>query len=113
MLRPVLMTHSITGACRRTGSSCGPTWKATASRILYRASFTRNAMWGWMSELSQITATEADAFHKKYYVPSNMVIAVAGDVKAEEVMPVLEKYFGAIPTGPKPEEMSTVEPPQT
>src|SRR5215475_1629058 len=68
---------------------------------------------GWMSELSQITATEADAFHKKYYVPPNTVIAVVGDVKAEEVMPVLKKYFGPIPTGPKPEEMSTVEPPQT
>lgn len=67
---------------------------------------------GWMSELSQITATEADAFHKKYYVPSNIVIAVVGDVKADETMAVLEKYFGAIPTGPKPEEMSTVEPPQ-
>ena len=68
---------------------------------------------GWQSELSQITATEADAFHKKYYVPANIVIAVAGDVKASEVMPVLEKYFGAIPAGPKPEEMTTVEPPQT
>jgi predicted Zn-dependent peptidase len=67
---------------------------------------------GWMSELSQISATEADAFHKKYYVPSNIVIAVVGDVKADETMPVLEKYFGPIPTGPKPEEMSTVEPPQ-
>lgn len=67
---------------------------------------------GWMSELSQISATEADAFHKKYYVPSNIVIAVVGDVKAEEAMPLLEKYFGAIPTGPKPEAMSTVEPPQ-
>ncbi len=67
---------------------------------------------GWMSELSQISATEADSFHKKYYVPSNIVIAVAGDVKAEEAMPMLEKYFGAIPGGPKPEAMSTVEPPQ-
>jgi predicted Zn-dependent peptidase len=67
---------------------------------------------GWMSELSQISATEADAFHKKYYVPSNIVIAIVGDVKADEAMPVLEKYFGPIPTGPKPEEMSTVEPPQ-
>jgi predicted Zn-dependent peptidase len=28
-------------------------------------------------------------------------------------MPVLEKYFGAIPAGPKPPEMTTVEPPQT
>lgn len=68
---------------------------------------------GWESELSQITATEAFAFHQKYYVPANIVIAVVGDVKAEEAMPVLEKYFGPIPAGPKPEEMTTVEPPQT
>src|SRR5271170_6736201 len=67
---------------------------------------------GWASELSQITAAEAEAFHKKYYVPANIVIAVVGDVKTTEVMPVLEKYFGAIPAGPKPEEMTTVEPPQ-
>jgi predicted Zn-dependent peptidase len=67
---------------------------------------------GWQSELSQISATEADAFHKKYYVPSNMVIAVAGDVKAADAMPIIEKYFGAIPAGPKPEGMTTVEPPQ-
>jgi predicted Zn-dependent peptidase len=68
---------------------------------------------GWMSELSQITATQAAAFHQTYYVPANIVIAVVGDVKAEEAMPVLEKYFGQIPAGPKPEAMSTVEPPQT
>jgi predicted Zn-dependent peptidase len=67
---------------------------------------------GWQSELSQITATEAAAFHAKYYVPSNIVIAVTGDLKASEAMPMLEKYFGAIPAGPKPEEMTTVEPPQ-
>ncbi len=68
---------------------------------------------GWESELSQISATEAAAFHAKYYVPSNIVVAVVGDLKAAEVMPVLEKYFGRIPAGPKPEPMSTVEPKQT
>ncbi len=67
---------------------------------------------GWQSELSQITATEAAAFHAKYYVPSNIVIAVAGDIKASEAMPILEKYFGSIPAGPKPEPMATVEPAQ-
>lgn len=66
---------------------------------------------GWMSELSQITATEAMAFHKKYYVPSNIVIAVVGDVSRLD-LPMLEKYFGAIPAGPKPEPMTTVEPKQ-
>ena len=67
---------------------------------------------GWPSEVSQITATEAMAFHKKYYVGSNIVIAVVGDVKAAEAMPVLEKYFGRIAGGPKPLEMTTVEPKQ-
>src|ERR1019366_1996082 len=67
---------------------------------------------GWESEISQVTATEADAFHRKYYVPSNMVVAVVGDMKASDAMPVLTKYFGAIPAGPKPEPMTTIEPPQ-
>jgi predicted Zn-dependent peptidase len=67
---------------------------------------------GWESDISQVSATEADAFHKKYYVPSNIVIAIVGDVKASEAMPMLTKYFGAIPAGPKPEPTTTVEPPQ-
>ncbi|HEY9126159.1 MAG TPA: pitrilysin family protein [Acidobacteriaceae bacterium] len=67
---------------------------------------------GWPSELSQITATEAMAFHKKYYVASNIVIAVVGDVDARTALPILEKYFGRVPGGPKPAEMTTVEPEQ-
>jgi predicted Zn-dependent peptidase len=67
---------------------------------------------GWESEISQVSATEATDFHKKYYVPSNIVIAVVGDVKTSQAMPVLEKYFAPIPAGPKPEPMTTVEPPQ-
>jgi predicted Zn-dependent peptidase len=67
---------------------------------------------GWPSEVQQITATEAMDFHKKYYVGSNIVVSVVGDVKAAEAMPVLEKYFSRIPAGPKPEEMTTVEPKQ-
>ena len=67
---------------------------------------------GWESEISQVTATEAAAFHAKYYVPSNIVVAVVGDVKAAQAMPVLERYFDKIPAGPKPEPMTTIEPPQ-
>lgn len=67
---------------------------------------------GWPSELSQINATEAMAFHKKYYVGSNIVVTVVGDVKATQVLPMLEKYFSKVPGGPKPEDMTTVEPKQ-
>ena len=67
---------------------------------------------GWPSEVSQINATEAMAFHRKYYVGSNIVEVVVGDVKAAEVMPMLERYFSKVPGGPKPEELTTVEPKQ-
>jgi predicted Zn-dependent peptidase len=67
---------------------------------------------GWPSEVSQITATEAMEFHRKYYVGANIVVAVVGDVKAAEVLPVLEKYFNKVPGGPRPEDMTTVEPKQ-
>jgi predicted Zn-dependent peptidase len=67
---------------------------------------------GWPSEVGQITATEAMDFHKKYYVGANIVVAVVGDVKAAEAMPMLESYFSKVPAGPKPEEMTTVEPRQ-
>jgi predicted Zn-dependent peptidase len=67
---------------------------------------------GWPSEVSQINATEAMEFHKKYYVGANIVVSVVGDVKAAEAMPLLEKYFSRVPAGPKPQEMTTVEPAQ-
>src|SRR5205814_2733392 len=50
---------------------------------------------GWPFDVSHLTATEAMEFSKKYYVPSNTVIAVVGDLKPAQVFPILEKYFGA------------------
>ena len=66
---------------------------------------------GWPSEVSQITATEAMAFHRKYYVGSNVVIAIVGDVSKAD-LPMLERYFSRVPGGAKPEDMTTVEPKQ-
>ena len=65
-----------------------------------------------MSDLNSFSATDAKKFFDKYYVPSNMVVAVAGDVKAAQVMPMLEKYFGRLPASHKPDETTTTEPPQ-
>ncbi|HEX5283256.1 MAG TPA: pitrilysin family protein [Bryocella sp.] len=68
---------------------------------------------GWESEISQVSATEAAAFHKRYYVPSNIVVAVVGDFNIKTALPMLERYFSAIPGGPPPEGMTTIEPKQT
>jgi predicted Zn-dependent peptidase len=67
---------------------------------------------GWISDLNTFSATDAKKFFDKYYIPSNMVVAVVGDVKASDTMPVIEKYFGRIPSRAKPDERTTTEPPQ-
>lgn len=67
---------------------------------------------GWPSDLESFSATDAAAFYRKYYVPANMVTAIVGDVKAVEVMPIMEKYFGRLPKGQAPEPLRTVEPKQ-
>ncbi|HEV2400341.1 MAG TPA: pitrilysin family protein [Candidatus Sulfotelmatobacter sp.] len=67
---------------------------------------------GWMSDLNHFSATDAQHFFDKYYVSSNMVVAVAGDLKASEAMPILEKYFSQLPTKPHPDKTTTAEPPQ-
>jgi predicted Zn-dependent peptidase len=67
---------------------------------------------GWMSDLNSFSATDAQQFFDKYYVASNMVVGIAGDVKAAQAMPILEKYFSRLPARPAPEEATTTEPPQ-
>jgi predicted Zn-dependent peptidase len=67
---------------------------------------------GWPSELDHLSATAAEQFFHKYYVPSNTVIALAGDLKPEQVFPIMEKYFGTLPSAPRPEPLTTVEPQQ-
>jgi len=67
---------------------------------------------GYPSDLQSFSATDAENFFHRYYVPSNMVIALVGDLDPNTVMPIVEKYFGQLPTNPKPTELTTVEPPQ-
>jgi predicted Zn-dependent peptidase len=64
---------------------------------------------GYASDLRHFSATDAADFFKTYYVPSNMVVAVVGDLAPEPAFAVIEKYFGRIPSGPKPEEYITAQ----
>lgn len=67
---------------------------------------------GYPSDLSSFSARDAEEFFRKYYVASNMVIAIVGDVNPAEAWPIIEKYFGRLPKAPRPEELAIVEPPQ-
>ena len=67
---------------------------------------------GYPSDLSSFSATDAVEFFRKYYVPSNMVIAIVGDINPAEAWPMIDKYFGRLPKAPRPEELAIVEPQQ-
>jgi predicted Zn-dependent peptidase len=67
---------------------------------------------GYFSDLNYFSAMDARAFFDQYYVPANMVVAIVGDVKPAEVMPLAEKYFGRLPARPQPAPVHTSEPPQ-
>ncbi len=67
---------------------------------------------GHMSDLQSFSATDAHEFYRKYYVPSNIVTTLVGDVKASEAIPIIEEYFGRIPKGDPPPPLRTVEPEQ-
>jgi predicted Zn-dependent peptidase len=67
---------------------------------------------GWPSDLQSFSATDAMNFFHKYYVPTNIVVAVVGDVQAAKALPIIEKYFGRLPSVPAPAPLRTQEPPQ-
>ena len=68
---------------------------------------------GYPGDLENFSAADAQAFFDRYYIPSNMVVAVVGDVDPAKTMAIIEKYFSPIPSHPKPDERTTTEPPQT
>ncbi len=67
---------------------------------------------GHMSDIMNYNRKTAAEFYAKYYIPSNMILSIVGDVKPKQVFKLAEKYWGKIPSGPRPEPIATIEPPQ-
>lgn len=55
---------------------------------------------GSMDHLDAATLEEFQAFNKKFYVPNNGVLIIAGDFEADKTKKMIEEYFGPIPKGP-------------
>ncbi len=54
-------------------------------------------------DISGATSSDLLDFLKRFYVPNNMVIVIAGDVKAEQVFELIKKKFGDIQSRPEVE----------
>jgi len=68
---------------------------------------------GEMEDLDAATLDEFKAFNKKFYVPNNAVLVVAGDMDTSKVKKMIEDYFGSIPKGPEVVQPNIKEDPIT
>jgi len=67
---------------------------------------------GWLHEIAQLTREDALDFYRIWYAPNNAILVVAGDVNAEELRPLAERYYGRVrPTRNLPERVWTEDPP--
>lgn len=55
---------------------------------------------GWRHEIEKLNREDALAFYKRFYAPNNATLIIAGDVSADEIRPMVEKAYGAIPAQP-------------
>ncbi|MBT9505483.1 MAG: insulinase family protein [Rhodoferax sp.] len=80
---------------------------------VFVASPYRRPIVGWMSDLDAMTPGDARDFHRRWYVPANAVVVVAGDVEVTQVRRLAEKHYGSLPERAVPPRKPRAEPLQT
>jgi predicted Zn-dependent peptidase len=82
--------------------------------VLKRAFTEHPYQWptiGYMEDLNAASEADYQAFYKKFYVPNNATLVVAGDIDPARARTLVERYFGEIPKGEPVVQPTIVEPP--
>ncbi|AUL72342.1 peptidase M16 [Pseudoalteromonas sp. 13-15] len=56
---------------------------------------------GFMDDLNRVNVNDLKAFFLKWYGPNNATLTIGGDINANEILPLVTKYFAPIPKGPE------------
>ena len=65
---------------------------------------------GKLEDLDRVNVEDLKKFFLRWYGPNNATLTIGGDVKPKEVIKMVEKYFGNIPTGPTVKNMKLALP---
>ena len=76
-------------------------WNEEVKSYLYKLHPYSRTTIGKMEHLDAATLEEFMAFNKKYYVPNNATLTVAGDIEIPQTKKWIEEYFGPIAKGPE------------
>ena len=91
--------------------------RARLFEALYATAFIaspyRRPIIGWMNDLDAMTPEDVRAFYRRWYVPANAAVVVAGDVDPAQVLRLAQRYYGGLAAGPVPVRKPREEPLQT
>ena len=97
---------------RTEDSPAGRAYEAMLATA-YQAHPNRLPVVGWASDIKNLRVKQLEELYKTYYRPDNIVIAIVGDMQADEIQPLVEKYFGRLKRANDPlPQVRTIEPPQ-
>ena len=86
---------------------------ASIKKNLFKKHPYRWATIGSMDHLDAATLQEFRDFNKKFYIPNNAVLVVAGDIDIDKTKKLVNDYFGDIPKGKEIKRQKFVEVPIT
>jgi predicted Zn-dependent peptidase len=81
--------------------------------VAFRNWANAHNFYGEFADLDAATLADVREFFNTYYVPSNAVLLILGDVEMEEAFVLAKRYFEDIPSIPTPVPADTSEPAQT
>lgn len=67
---------------------------------------------GYMSDLENLGRPQVERYYRRYYGPNNAVVAVVGDIDADQAVRWAHRYLGPLPRGEEPPPVLAREPPQ-
>ncbi|WP_224368497.1 M16 family metallopeptidase [Hyalangium versicolor] len=92
---------------RRQGTEAAP--YGIANEKLWHALFPlphpyHGEVIGSMEDLDAATVEDVKGFFRKWYSPTNATLTIVGDFDVAKTKALVEKYFGSLPSTPKPEK---------
>ena len=76
-------------------------WEGVLSALYPHHPYGTQTVLGTQEHLKNPSITNVKAYHKTWYVPNNMAVCVSGDFDPDEMISIIEKYFGGMQPNPE------------
>lgn len=88
-------------------------YEALLSSLFPHHPYGNQTVLGTQEHLKNPSITRIKEYHQTWYVPNNMAICLSGDFDPDDMISVIEKYFGDMKSKPLPKLPVTTEQPIT